>query len=80
MLPPPGHPAAPAARGVAAPPSVEPGEAPLRFGYGAAAYYGQPWGEETELQLKGDWALLHPDQPWDDVRDAVRHGWDHGLL
>lgn len=48
-------------------------EAPLHYGYGAAAYYGAPWGDETEIQLRSEWMEPNPEQPWDDVRDSVRH-------
>lgn len=54
----------------------EEAETPLRYGYGAGAYYTDAWDDALEGRLRREWDDLYPDQGWDDVRDTVRQGWD----
>lgn len=54
-------------------------EAPLRYGYAASSYYpATEWDDDTEGRLRGEWDGMNPDLGWDEVRETVRHGWDHG--
>lgn len=53
-------------------------EVPLRYGYGASKQYPETWDDAYESRLRQEWGQLYPDQPWDDVRDTVRSGWDRG--
>ncbi len=54
----------------------EDAERPIRYGYGAASYYGVAWSDDTERRLRAEWTGLHPEEPWEDVRIHVRRGWD----
>lgn len=53
-------------------------EAPIRYGHGAASYYGTTWDDDTEVRLRNEWVELYPARPWDEVRDTVRLGWGPG--
>lgn len=63
-----------------APGAWEEAEAALRYGHGARAHYGTAWDDTTERQMQDEWAVLHPTESWDDVRDTVRMGWGRGLV
>ncbi len=53
-------------------------EGPLRYGYSASSYYpASEWNEDTEDGLRSEWEALYPEQDWSDVRETVRHGWNH---
>jgi hypothetical protein len=48
------------------------------YGYGLASddrYRNRRW-EDIEMETRRDWERTHPDTVWDDVRDAVRAGWE----
>lgn len=55
-------------------------EVPLRYGHAAASHYGASWDHAIENEMRKEWADLHPDHAWDDVRDTVRRGWDQGKV
>lgn len=40
-----------------------------------AACAGRSW-DEIEPEARSRWERLRPDQPWEQVRRAVRHGWE----
>lgn len=52
-----------------------------RYGYelaGNAQYHNRSWND-IEANARNDWASRYQSDtgaPWDDIRDAVRHGWD----
>ncbi len=50
-----------------------------RFGYDLATsrYEGQNWNT-VEKQARKDWEQDFPNQPWNDVKDAVHQGWEIG--
>jgi hypothetical protein len=55
-------------------------ELPLEYGYSARNHYGpdRNWSEEMERALRREWeAGRAPSRRgWDEVRDAVRHGYE----
>ncbi len=49
-----------------------------QYGYTSASdarYSGRNW-DEIEPTLRSDYARTHPNSSWDQVKGAVRHGWD----
>ena len=48
-----------------------------RYGYNVASesrYRGHRW-DEIEPDLRRDWEMEHPNDRWEDFKDAVRHAW-----
>jgi hypothetical protein len=48
------------------------------YGYGLAGeerYRGRIW-QEVEMAARQDWERSHPDSLWDDIKDAIRAGWE----
>jgi hypothetical protein len=48
-----------------------------QYGYTAGSeprYRGRRW-EEVEADFRRDWEQRHPNDAWDDFKDAVRHAW-----
>ncbi len=57
-------------------------EEPLMFGVGARHQFGtkhMSWNERLEATLKSDWERTEggAKKSWADVRDLVRHGYEH---
>jgi hypothetical protein len=59
-------------------------EEPVRYGYGARVQYGTQhprWTPELEGKLRTEWAewtgMNGAKRPWEDVRPAVRHGYEY---
>jgi hypothetical protein len=50
----------------------------MRYGYGAASqYHTEPnWTDKVEAKLKEEWTDLKTGRTWDEVKTAVRNGWD----
>ena len=56
----------------------------MAFGHGAKEAYGRVadkadvWSDELEKKLKVDWEATHKNaaETWEQVRDAVKHGWE----
>ena len=38
-------------------------------------YQGRPWSE-VEGSLRSDWEIRNPGSTWDNMKSAVRHGWE----
>lgn len=54
--------------------SVEPA---LRYGYGARQHYSDvDWSDDLELRLRRDWDETSSGSTWDQVKGAVRRGWE----
>lgn len=53
----------------------EPG---MRYGYGARAQYASEmeWTDKLEAKLREEWNDLKSGKTWDEVKAAVRRGWD----
>lgn len=54
-------------------------EAPARYGVGARHQYdadGPDWNDRVESKLKEEWGDLKSGRTWDEVKSAVRRGWD----
>ena len=52
-------------------------EPALRYGYGARQYYSEDdWNDAVEQKLRREWASNPEQSSWDQVRHAVRRGWD----
>ena len=49
----------------------------VRYGYGAGMHYGDysAWDDRTEGALRKEWNDLKEGHTWDEIKDAVRHGW-----
>lgn len=48
-----------------------------QYGYAAGSeprYRGQRW-EEAEADIRQDWQMRHPNDAWEDFKDAVQHAW-----
>jgi hypothetical protein len=48
-----------------------------KYGYQLAndqRYRGRGWNE-IEPEVRYDWERQHPNDAWDDFKDAIRHGW-----
>jgi hypothetical protein len=48
-----------------------------QYGYTVGSerrYRGRRW-EEVEADVRRDWEQRHPNDAWDDFKDAVRHAW-----
>jgi hypothetical protein len=48
-----------------------------QYGYNLATesrYNGQNWNE-IESEARRDWEMRHPNDAWEDFKDAVRHAW-----
>jgi hypothetical protein len=54
---------------------VEPG---VRYGYGAAGHYAdqKDWNDGIEAKLREEWNDLKTGRTWDEIKSAVRRGWD----
>lgn len=53
-------------------------ESPIAYGYAAKSYYGPAypqWNDELEGELKKEWNKGKARQKWEDIKDAVRHGF-----
>lgn len=53
-------------------------ESPISYGYAAKTYYGKTypqWNDELEGELKKEWNRGKARQKWEDIKDAVRHGF-----
>ena len=52
----------------------EPG---ARYGWGAASHYkGEEWDDRVEGKLKEEWNDLKTGRTWEEIKAAVRRGWD----
>ncbi len=53
-------------------------EPALRYGYGARTQYGDDndWNDRIEGKLREEWQDLKSGRTWDDMKGAVRRGWD----
>ena len=52
-------------------------EAAYRYGVGAREHYGtSDWDDRLEGKLKEEWGDLKTGRTWDEVKAAVRRGWD----
>jgi len=52
-------------------------EPALRYGYAAHEHYGTTdWDDRVEGKLKEEWNDLKSGRTWDEVKRAVRRGWD----
>lgn len=53
-------------------------ESGMRYGYGAASQYKSEtdWTDKVEAKLKEEWNDLKTGKTWDEVKTAVRQGWD----
>lgn len=50
-----------------------------RYGVGARTYYGSQypqWDDRLESKLRADWTETKSTSTWEDVKAAVRRGWD----
>jgi hypothetical protein len=54
--------------------SVEPA---MRYGYGARHHYSDvDWSDDLELRLRRDWDETSSGSTWEQVKGAVRRGWE----
>ncbi len=57
-------------------------ETALALGHGARSRFPKAvtWTKETEAELKRDWEAMHKEaeSSWEQVKDAVQHGWERG--
>jgi hypothetical protein len=77
-IPPTGVPNAPkGGRGFDAYEDAEPA---LRYGFGASSQFSDynAWDDRLENKLHGDWDALGTGSKWEQVKDAVRRGWERG--
>lgn len=54
-------------------------ESAYRFGYDAAyddRWAGRTWDDDFDNELRREWENTGVEEAWDDVKDAVRHGWN----
>lgn len=53
-------------------------EGPYRYGVGAQHQYSKDgdWTDRTETKLKEEWGDMKSGRTWDEVKTAVRRGWD----
>lgn len=54
-------------------------EPAVRYGHGAHKQYGKEhhdWDDKLENRLKSEWNDLKSGRTWQEVKDAVRRGWD----
>ncbi len=67
------------------PPDIESGkdsdwsrvESSYRYGVGAREQYGnEDWNDRVESKLREEWNDLKSGRTWDEVKAAVRRGWD----
>ena len=50
-----------------------------RYGVGARSQYGREysqWDDRLEGKLRGEWGEMKSGRTWDEVKAAVRRGWD----
>ena len=50
-----------------------------RYGVGARSQYGtqyNEWDDRVESKLREEWGDLKSGRTWDEVKSAVRRGWD----
>jgi hypothetical protein len=61
------------------PPDFDELEPALRYGYGARSQYGdkEDWNDRVEGKLREEWSDLKSGKTWDEMKTAVRRGWDH---
>ena len=50
----------------------------MRYGYGASRQYSTDaaWDDRLEAKLKEEWNDLKSGRTWDEMKSAVRRGWD----
>jgi hypothetical protein len=66
------------------PPDIESGkdgewtrdESSYRYGVGAREEYNSDWDDRVESKLREEWDDLKSGRTWDEVKSAVRRGWD----
>ena len=49
------------------------------YGYNIATeprYQGRHWNE-LESDARRDWETRHPNDAWEDFKEAVHHAWNH---
>ncbi len=52
-------------------------ESSYRYGVGAREQYGtEDWNDGVESKLREEWGDLKSGRTWDEVKSAVRRGWD----
>ena len=50
-----------------------------QYGYAVGSeprYRGRQWND-VEADVRRDWEQRHPNDAWEDFKDAVRHAWEH---
>lgn len=56
-------------------------ESAMRYGHGAQSQYGKEhheWNDSLEGKLKQEWLDLKSGKTWQEVKDAVRRGFESG--
>jgi hypothetical protein len=51
----------------------------VRYGAGARQHYGiayREWDDRLEAKMRAEWEALQTGRSWDQVKAAVRRGWD----
>jgi hypothetical protein len=48
----------------------------IRYGAGARKHYDTDWDDRAEAKMKEEWNDLKTGRTWDEVKAAVRRGWD----
>jgi hypothetical protein len=52
-------------------------ESSYRYGVGAREQYGnEDWNDRVESKMREEWNDLKSGRTWDEVKAAVRRGWD----
>ena len=52
-------------------------ESSYRYGVGAREQYGsEDWNDRVESKMREEWNDLKSGRTWDEVKSAVRRGWD----
>jgi hypothetical protein len=52
-------------------------EPALRYGFGARHFYhDSEWNNEVESRMSRDWEAMGQGSTWDQVKNAVRRGWE----
>lgn len=57
----------------------ESNEPAVRYGYGASRQYQgahASWDDRAEAKLKEEWTDLKSGRTWEEIKDAVKRGWD----
>ena len=60
-------------------PNADDDDDALKYGVGAREHYGtayRDWDDRLENKLRDEWGDLKSGRTWDEVKAAVRRGWD----